>query len=118
MKRFVGLILLFISVAAQAQLANAVTDNHWVGTWATAQQPVVKSFMPYNNNMSGRSVRQIVKVSIGGKQLRLELSNELSREPLVIRSVYIAHAARRSISRLVAVTTPSFRRARPLSVMR
>ena len=93
MKRFVGLILLFISVAAQAQFANAVTDNHWVGTWATAQQPVVKSFMPYNNNMSGRSVRQIVKVSIGGKQLRLELSNELSREPLVIRSVYIAHAA-------------------------
>jgi len=48
--------------------------------------------MPYNNNMSGRSVRQIVKVSIGGKQLRLELSNELSTEPVVIRSVYIAHA--------------------------
>ena len=22
--------------------------THWVGTWATAQQPVVKSFMRYN----------------------------------------------------------------------
>lgn len=91
MKRFVGLILFFIAVTAHAQIEGAVTGNHWVGTWATAQQPVVRSFMPYNNNMSGRSVRQIVKVSIGGKQLRLELSNELSREPLVIRSVYVAH---------------------------
>ena len=83
--------MFFIAVTAHAQIEGAVTGNHWVGTWATAQQPVVRSFMPYNNNMSGRSVRQIVKVSIGGKQLRLELSNELSREPLVIRSVYIAH---------------------------
>ena len=61
--------------------------THWVGTWATAQQPVVKSFMPYNNNMSNRSVRQIVKVSIGGTMLRLQLSNELSAEPVVIKSV-------------------------------
>lgn len=83
--------MFFIAVTAHAQIEGAVTGNHWVGTWATAQQPVVRSFMPYNNNMSGRSVRQIVKVSIGGKQLRLELSNELSREPLVIRSVYVAH---------------------------
>lgn len=66
--------------------------THWVGTWATAQQPVVKSFMPYNNNMSNRSVRQIVKVSIGGTMLRLQLSNELSAEPVVIKSVYIAHS--------------------------
>ena len=33
-----------------------------------------------------------MKVSIGGKLIRLELSNELSRESLTIRSVYIAHA--------------------------
>ena len=92
MKRFVGLILFFIAVTTHAQIEGAVTGNHWVGTWATAQQPVVRSFMPYNNNLSYRSVRQVVKVSIGGKLIRLELSNELSREPLTIRSVYIAHA--------------------------
>ena len=73
-------------------MERATTGDHWVGTWATAQQQPVKSFMPYNNNLSYRSVRQVVKVSIGGKLIRLELSNELSREPLTIRSVYIAHA--------------------------
>lgn len=66
--------------------------QRWVGTWATAPQTVVKSFMPYNNNMSNRSVRQIVKVSIGGETIRLKLSNVYSTEPVVIRSVYIAHA--------------------------
>ena len=48
--------------------------------------------MPYNNNMSNRSVRQVVKVSIGGETIRLKLSNIYSTEPVVIRSIYIAHA--------------------------
>ena len=88
------LMLCFVgsAIAAGAQMERGTTGDHWVGTWATAQQQPVKSFMPYNNNLSSRSVRQVVKVSIGGKLIRLELSNELSREPLTIRSVYIAHA--------------------------
>ena len=88
------LMLCFVgsAIAAGAQMERGTTGDHWVGTWATAQQQPVKSFMPYNNNLSYRSVRQVVKVSIGGKLIRLELSNELSREPLTIRSVYIAHA--------------------------
>ena len=91
MKRIFSLLMLLVSLSAGAQM-RALTGNHWVGTWATAQQIPVKSFMPYNNNMSNRSVRQIVKVSIGGGLIRLKLSNELSNEPVVIRSVYIAHA--------------------------
>ena len=64
----------------------------WVGTWATAPQTVVKSFMPYNNCMTNRSVRQVVKVSIGGDVIRLKLSNIYSMQPVEIRSIYIAHA--------------------------
>ena len=48
--------------------------------------------MPYNNQMTNRSVRQVVKVSIGGPVIRLQLSNELSSEPVEITSVYIAKA--------------------------
>ena len=64
----------------------------WIGTWATAPQTVVKAFMPYNNNMTNRSVRQIVKVSVGGDVIRLKLSNIYSMQPVEIRSIYIAHA--------------------------
>lgn len=66
--------------------------QNWVGTWATAPQTVVKSFMPYNNCMTNRSVRQVVKVSIGGGVIRLKLSNIYSMQPVEIRSIYIAHA--------------------------
>ena len=48
--------------------------------------------MPYNNCMTNRSVRQVVKVSIGGDVIRLKLSNIYSMQPVEIRSIYIAHA--------------------------
>ena len=86
MKRIIALICICYAITLQV---NAQT---WVGTWATAPQTVVKSFMPYNNNMTERSVRQVVKVSIGGDVIRLKLSNIYSMQPVVIRSVYIAHA--------------------------
>ena len=66
--------------------------QNWVGTWATAPQTVVRSFMPYNNCMTNRSVRQVVKISIGGDVIRLKLSNIYSMQPVKIRSIYIAHA--------------------------
>lgn len=86
MKRTIAFIFVICAITTH------VMAQKWVGTWATAPQTVVKSFMPYNNNMSNRSVRQIVKVSIGGETIRLKLSNVYSTEPVVIRSIYIAHA--------------------------
>lgn len=85
-RKILLVLLLFIALTIQAQ------QPHWVGTWACAPQTVDKSFMPYNNQMTNRSVRQVVKVSIGGNIIRLQLSNELSSEPVEITSVYIAKA--------------------------
>ena len=86
MKRLIAFFIFLCAITINA------TAQGWIGTWATAPQTVVKSFMPYNNNMSNRSVRQVVKVSIGGDMIRLKLSNIYSTEPVVIRSIYIAHA--------------------------
>lgn len=66
------------------------TAQTWVGTWATAPQAAEKSKVLYSN--TPHSIRQVVKVSLGGEVLRLKLSNIYSSEPVVIRSVYIAHA--------------------------
>ena len=73
-------------------ISTVSSAQNWVGTWATAPQTVVRSFMPYNNCMTNRSVRQVVKVSIGGDVIRLKLSNIYSMQPVEIRSIYIAHA--------------------------
>lgn len=82
-----NLVLAFLLCAISA----FAQKPRWVGTWACAPQIVDKYFMPYNNEMTNRSVRQVVKVSIGGNILRLKLSNEVSAEPLEITGVYIAN---------------------------
>ena len=86
MKRLLVLLMVFCAISTVSFAQN------WVGTWATAPQTVVRSFMPYNNCMTNRSVRQVVKVSIGGDVIRLKLSNIYSMQPVEIRSIYIAHA--------------------------
>ena len=86
MKRLLVLLMVFCALSTVSSAQN------WVGTWATAPQTVVRSFMPYNNCMTNRSVRQVVKVSIGGDVIRLKLSNIYSMQPVEIRSIYIAHA--------------------------
>ena len=86
MKRLLVFLIMFCALSTYSLAQN------WVGTWATAPQTVVKSFMPYNNCMTNRSVRQVVKVSIGGDVIRLKLSNIYSMQPVEIRSIYIAHA--------------------------
>ncbi len=86
MKRLLVFLMMFCALSTYSLAQN------WVGTWATAPQTVVKSFMPYNNCMTNRSVRQVVKVSIGGSVIRLKLSNIYSMQPVEIRSIYIAHA--------------------------
>ena len=86
MKRLLVLLMMFCAISTVSSAQN------WVGTWATAPQTVVRSFMPYNNCMTNRSVRQVVKVSIGGDVIRLKLSNIYSMQPVEIRSIYIAHA--------------------------
>ena len=85
MKRLLVFLMMFCALSTYSLAQN------WVGTWATAPQTVVKSFMPYNNCMTNRSVRQVVKVSIGGDVIRLKLSNIYSMQPVEIRSIYIAH---------------------------
>ena len=72
-------------------LLNA-TAQSWVGTWATAPQAAEKNAVLYSNSKTPHSIRQVVKVSVGGDLIRLKLSNIYSSEPVVIRSVYIAHA--------------------------
>ena len=78
--------LLFLSMAQQVK-----ADEGWVGTWATAVEPTTMKDMPAFS-LAGRSIRQIIHVSLGGSQLRLQLSNVYSSVPVEIKSVFIADA--------------------------
>ena len=48
--------------------------RHWFGTWGASSQPIAPGFVD-PPSVEEQTVRQIVRISLGGSQLRLKLSN-------------------------------------------
>lgn len=78
-----AICLLVSSISLFAQ------NKRWVGTWATAEQLTESGNMP-PLTLTDNTLRQVVRVSIGGDTLRLKLSNEFSTSAVVIKEVRIA----------------------------
>lgn len=77
--------LLVISglVFPQAVFAKGNAANqHWVGTWSTSPVEIGPAF-------EGQTLRQIVRISIGGDRVRVRLSNRFGTVPLVIDAASI-----------------------------
>jgi lysophospholipase L1-like esterase len=70
--------------------SNAHSTKKWVGTWSTAPQLVEPGNMPPSPGLTNNSLRQVVRVSIGGDTLRVRFSNEFSTSAVVMKSVQIA----------------------------
>ena len=70
----------------------ALAKGHWVGTWGTAPQLVERHNNPPSPGLENNSLRQIVQVSIGGKKVRLKLTNEFSQDATEIKAVELALA--------------------------
>lgn len=84
------LLTVAMSMTISAQQKNSPTSV-WEATWATAIEFTGPSDMPASS-LSNRAIRQIIHVSKGGTQLQLKLSNVHSKEPVDIKSVFIADA--------------------------
>ena len=70
----------------------ALGKGHWVVTWGTAPQLVERHNNPPSPGLENNSLRQIVQVSIGGKKVRLKLTNEFSQDATEIKAVELALA--------------------------
>jgi lysophospholipase L1-like esterase len=90
-----GALLGAASLAAQEPTrgAGATEGRHWVGTWAASPQGAVASRSPSVQAFAHRTIRQVVRVSIGGDTVRVRLSNEFGRTPLVIGTARISLSA-------------------------
>ena len=69
-----------------------MAKGHWVGTWGTAPQLVERHNNPPSPGLENNSLRQIVQVSIGGKKVRLKLTNEFSQNATEIKAIELAIA--------------------------
>jgi lysophospholipase L1-like esterase len=88
-KGWIGVVAAFVwllpvTSAQDAGMAKTATSN-WTGTWAIAQ-------MPDNSGktFTDCTLRQIVRISVGGESVRLKLSNLFGTQPLNVEDVHVA----------------------------
>jgi lysophospholipase L1-like esterase len=70
--------------------ATSDASGKWVGTWSTAPQLVEPANMPPVPGLTNSTLRQVVRVSIGGDSLRIGFSNEFSTSSVTMKTVHIA----------------------------
>jgi lysophospholipase L1-like esterase len=84
--RLYKLALSLIILAGVCQVRGA----EWIGTWGTSPQLTEQRNLPPSPGLTGNTLRQIVKVSIGGKKLRVRFSNDFGTDPVTMKSVHLA----------------------------
>jgi lysophospholipase L1-like esterase len=85
---FAAFLLFFLAAPAIAQ-----QDTHWVGSWATSVQiPEDRNALP-DADLTDATLRQVVRVTLGGERLRVRLSNAFGTEPLRIDAAFVARSA-------------------------
>ena len=82
-------ILWFFLTVAVVTVAGA---ESWVATWVTAQQLVEPHNLPPAPGFADVTLRQRLKISVGGEAVRLKFSNQYGRTPLAIEAVELAWA--------------------------
>ena len=64
-------------------------SNYFCVTWSNSQNLIPKDSSP-SIDLSNNSLRQIVKISIGGEKFRIKISNKNGNDPLEIKSISLA----------------------------
>jgi lysophospholipase L1-like esterase len=85
-----ALSLAGLSLAAAGAEVQA---GAWISSW-TASPQAPRGALP--GSLANRTIRQIVHLSLGGKAVRIRLSNELGSRPLLIGAASIAIAGENS----------------------
>jgi lysophospholipase L1-like esterase len=91
-----GLALLALPLAAQANFLPVEKNGHWVGTWVSMPQLTEPGNMPPEPFTQpalvfpDTTLRQTIHVSIGGKILRVRFSNAFGDTALTITKACIA----------------------------
>ena len=90
-----AMVLLCLAPAALAQ-----DKPHWVASWATALMVPTGENIAADADLTDATLRQVVRISLGGRQLRVRLSNVFGNAPLTIGAASIARSADNTSARL------------------
>lgn len=92
--RFMALTLA-ASVAVPA-VVNAAESGAWIGSWTASPQPTWGPDFAFPTNipatLQDQTLRQVARISLGGRRIRIVLSNEYGSQPLLIGAAHVALA--------------------------
>lgn len=89
----IGISVTFVCVGQRAFSEN----TNWTGTWGCALQLTEPNNLP-PVTLANTTLRQFVRVSIGGKKVRVRFSNIFGTSPMTIHTVHIALAANKGVT--------------------
>ena len=99
-------VLLMVAMMMAAMTLSAKNEKlQYVATWTTAIQNVEPHNLAPEPRLSGNSLRQIVEISFGGKEVALKLSNEFNTEETEILGVELAEANTQGSSWHISTST-------------
>ena len=92
--------LLAWGLLAQPAVAADGAGARWIGSWmASPQRPWHDGFvLPTNlpdlpqGRIEDHTIRQVARISVGGRRIRIRLSNEYGSQPLVVGAARVALA--------------------------
>jgi len=95
--RAIAVLVLLFGIAVggcqRRDVGGVAPVPDWVGIWSAAPQLVEERNLPPAPGLAGNTLRQVVRVSIGGERLRVRFSNEFGNGPLTIAAAHIAESA-------------------------
>jgi lysophospholipase L1-like esterase len=83
-----GFVLLALSIFCTAHVASA--KDCWIGTWASGQQLTERRNMPPAPGLSNNTLRQVIRVTLGGSKLRVQFPNTYGSGPVTINAAHLA----------------------------
>ena len=99
-------VLLMVAMMMASMTLSAKNEKlQYVATWTTAIQKVEPHNLAPEPGLSGNSLRQIVEISFGGKEVALKLSNEFNTEETEILGVELAEANTQGSSWHISTST-------------
>lgn len=91
MKLKSGCLILLLSLLLLSSRGDLMAQsNIWVGSWSCAPYAAGSGNTPPDPYLANNTLRQVIRVSIGGDTLRMKFSNKTSSTPVSMKKVTIA----------------------------
>lgn len=96
---FISLLAALALLSLPARYAGAAQAAHWVSSWTASPQAVWGKDFPFPTHipegLNQQTLRQVARISLGGKRLRIVFSNAYGQTPLTLGKASVALAGDR-----------------------